>query len=275
MKAMDYLYGRVALVTGASSGIGQSIAQLLSENGFVVYGTTRKPVQPEGKRYAMLTMDVTDEESIAKAVQHIQDEAGGVDILVNSAGIGIAGAVEDLSLEEGRAQFESNFFGALNVIRSVLPEMRLKKRGLIVNISSVAALVTIPYQSMYSASKSALESATESLRMELRPFGIHAALVLPGDTKTGFTDARFFAQAMETSPYREAAKHAVEVMEKDERNGKPPITVAKEVLRIIKKKNPPVRRTVGLDYKILVFLRRILPDRLILAIVQMIYCKKQ
>lgn len=285
MRVMGNPYGRVVLVTGASSGIGQSIAQLLDENGFIVYGTTRKPVQiegkgistgknlTEGKGFTLITLDVTDEESIAKAVRQIQDEAGGVDILVNCAGIGIAGAVEDISLGEGRTQFETNFFGALNMIRSVLPDMRRKKRGLIVNISSVAALLTVPYQSMYSASKSALESATESLRMELRPFGINVAMILPGDTKTGFTDARFFAKAMETSPYREAAKQAVSVMEKDERNGKPPVTVARQVLRIINKKNPPVRVTVGGDYKLLVFLRRLLPDRLILTIVMMIYCK--
>ena len=130
MRVMDNPYGSVVLVTGASSGIGLSIAQLLHENGFTVYGTTRKPVQPNQTGIIMITMDVTQEESIAQAVKRIQDEAGGVDILVNCAGIGIAGAVEDISLEEGRAQFETNFFGVLNMIRSVLPDMRRKKRGL-------------------------------------------------------------------------------------------------------------------------------------------------
>ncbi len=220
----------------------------------------------------MIRMDVCSEESVKAAINRIIEAEGEIGIVVNNAGIGIAGSVEDTSSDEAFLQMDTNFFGMHRVIRQVLPHMREKGRGLIINISSVGALFPIPFQSMYVAAKAAVEGMTGSLRNELRPFGIKAAFVEPGDTKTGFTGNRLFVkESGEGSAYRQYSKKSIEVMEKDELNGPDPIVVAKVIARLAKRKNPPVCVTVGLDYKLLVFLKRIVPRSLESFIVSKMY----
>jgi len=270
---MSRQYSKVVLVTGASSGIGRSIAVYLAGKGYRVYGTSRKSLpegtsEPEcnkdsGGFIKMLQMDVCSEDSVKAAVEKVIGFEGEIGIVVNNAGMGIAGSVEDTSPEEAFLQLDTNFFGMHRVIRQVLPYMREKGNGLIVNMSSVGALFPIPYQSMYVASKAAIEGMSGSLRNELKPFGIKVSMVEPGDTKTGFTASRVFVkEGGEGSAYRKYSDRSVTVMEHDETHGPDPIVVAKVVGKIIEKRNPPVVKTVGLQYKLLVFARRIIPKAL-------------
>lgn len=280
---MNKVYGDVVLITGASSGIGKAIGEALVKKGFKVYGTSRKEmtdnyteiISPNNNcngYMRLIQLDVCSEESIKKAVNLILAKEGHIDILVNNAGIGIAGSVEDTSVDESFKQFDTNFFGALRMCRKVIPIMRNNKRGLIINISSVAGLIAIPFQSMYSSSKYALEALTEALRIEVKPFGINVSMVEPGDTKTGFTEKRIYAAgANENSAYKAKFEKSINAMVKSELNGPGPDKVVQAVIKIINRKNPPIRITAGFSYKVIVFLKRILPARFVSYVVSKIY----
>ncbi|MEZ4357689.1 MAG: SDR family oxidoreductase [Eubacteriales bacterium] len=270
---MKNCYGDVVLVTGASSGIGKATAKKLLELGFIVYGTSRNPsLNNEGIK--MLKMDINDEESISSAVDSIISEHGHISILINCAGNGIAGALEDMTLNEISYQMQTNFFGTLNVIRAVLPYMRENGKGLIVNTGSVAGDIAIPYQSIYSASKAALTSVTQSLRLEVKSFGIKCSIIQPGDTKTGFTKSRKFIKNIYTSAYKTEAERAIYSMVRDELNGKPPETVSNTIIKIIKKRNPRAVYTVCFEYKLLVFLKAILPNSVLEFVLNRMYLTK-
>lgn len=255
---------KVALITGASSGIGKACAEVLVKSGIKVYGTSRKAKFPPdlNSNPILVQMDVNDDESVNRAVSYILEKEGKIDILVNNAGFGIAGPVEETPLEAAKNQFETNFFGVHRVIKAVLPQMRERKDGLIVNISSIGGIIPLPFQPFYSASKFAVEGLTEALRMELIPFNIKVVLIEPGDLKTEFTDRRvkFIKEGSEYMPYFE---RTIKVVEHDERNGGSPEEVAKVLKKIIKSRNPKPRYTAGPTYeKVAVFLRRILPGKL-------------
>lgn len=263
----------IALVTGASSGIGKAIYNKLIKHGWTVYGTSRKIEKNSIKSLdggKMIYLDVNSTSSISDAVQIIKKAEGKLDALINNAGYGIAGAVEDTSYEEMKSQFNTNFFGVMHVTNSFLNMLR-ESKGIIINISSVAGVLSIPFQGIYSASKAATEAATEALRMELKDQGVRVCLVEPGDTKTGFTANRMMVENSENSRYSNIMTASVEKMEKDEQNGTSPNSVANLVYRMINKKNPPVRRAVGFSYQILVFLKRLLPDNLVLWIIGKMY----
>jgi len=285
MKGMGFMSGnnnQVVLLTGASSGIGKATAEWLMERGFRVYGTSRKAAAENAGRpdktsasggfVAMIPLDVTSEESVENAVRTVLEREGRIDVLVSNAGMGIAGSIEDTSLGEAQEQFDVNFFGTLRTIRHVLPVMRKQGRGRIIVVSSVAGLISIPFQSMYSASKYALEALVEALRHEVAPFGIKACLVEPGDTRTGFTSSRVIAEAAgEDSPYYARFRKSLGRMEHDEQNGAPPEKVARAIHGMIMRKNPPIRRAVGPGYKTILFLKRLLPSRLVEKLVGMLY----
>lgn len=274
-------YGNVVLVTGASSGIGKAIAEYLAQKGYRVYGTSRKPPNAAGMQTGdgngkpdvnFIRMNVCSEESVKAAVDDIIGREGELGIVINNAGIGIAGSVEDTSPEEALLQFDTNFFGVHRVIRQVLPIMRKQRKGLIINISSVGALFPIPYQAMYVAGKAAVEAMSGSLRNELRPFGIKVAVVEPGDVKTGFTKNRIFVkESGDDSAYARYCKKSVAVMEKDELNGPDPVVVARAVGKIIERKNPPVCVAVGMRYKLLTFIKRLVPKAFESFIVSKMY----
>jgi short-subunit dehydrogenase len=284
---MSKYYGKVVLVTGASSGIGKAVAEYLAQEGYVVYGTSRKPqiadgngseacgksaANVTGSSIKMLQMDVCSEESVKAAVDQVLAAEGELGIVVNNAGMGIAGSVEDTSPEEALLQFDTNFFGMHRVIRQVLPTMRKQGKGLIINMSSVGAIFPIPFQSMYVASKAAIEGMSGSLRNELRPFGIKVVMVEPGDTKTGFTGSRVFVKAGgEGSAYSKQSKKSIAVMERDEENGPDPIVVAKVVGKVINRKSPPLCVAVGLQYKLMVFAKRLVPKALEAFVVSKMY----
>jgi NAD(P)-dependent dehydrogenase (short-subunit alcohol dehydrogenase family) len=256
---MEKQNNRVVLVTGASSGIGQACAVWLAERGYRVYGTSRRRVANPQSAVTMLTADVTDDQSVERLIAEILDREQRLDIVVNNAGMGLAGAAEDTSIEEARCQLEVNFFGAFRVCRAVLPVMRSQRSGYIVNIGSIGGLLAIPYQAIYSASKFALEGLSESLRLEVRPFGIRVVIIEPGDHKTGITHNRRLA-ATSASPYSRAFTAALAKTVHDEQSGPGPEQVARLLHRIVTQRNPRLRYTVGpAPQRASVWLKRLLP----------------
>ncbi len=210
-------------------------------------------------------MDVRDDASVTGGVTRILDEAGRLDAVVNNAGFGIAGAVEDTSVAEAMDLFATNFFGVLSVCRAVLPQLRAQGGGTIVNISSIAGRIGLPFQGLYSASKFALEGLTEALRMEVRPFGVRVVLVEPGDTRTAFTShRRRTAASARSDAYLGRFARALQRIEQDELGGEDPACVARLVLRILQHPNPRLRYTVGNPFqRLAVHARRVLPDRFV------------
>jgi NAD(P)-dependent dehydrogenase (short-subunit alcohol dehydrogenase family) len=238
--------GKVVLITGASSGIGKTCCEHLAATGMEVYGASRSLPSNDDGPFHTFPMDVTDDVSVRDGVKQLQNRHGRIDVVINCAGYGIAGAVEETSPQEAMAQFDTNFFGVHRVCRAVLPIMRQQEDGVIINISSLAGLLAVPFQAFYSASKFAMEGMTEALRMEVRPFGIRVALVEPGDFKSEFPANRVNAsESIESDVYREPLERCVGVMREEEKSGKVPYPVARLVERIIKDPSPRLRYTVG------------------------------
>lgn len=266
---------KVILITGASSGIGKSTAEYFFKNGYKVFGTSRKAnytKKENGSGFLeMIPLDVTNEESAENAINYIVKKMNRIDILINNAGFGIAGAIEDTSIEEAKRQLETNFFGTMRMINKVLPIMRKQMNGRIINLSSVAGVISIPYQSMYSVSKYSIEALTEALRIEVKPFNIKVSMVEPGDTKTGFTDKRMVVKNAKNSIYNKTFTKSVQTMEHDERNGVSPEKVTKVIVKLVNKKNPPIRSAVGFSYKAICFCKKILPARFFEFVVSKIY----
>jgi short-subunit dehydrogenase len=259
----------VILITGASSGIGRATAEHLTKLGHEVIGLSRKePRSPYGFKHRSL--DISIEADVKITIESIVKDHHRIDGLINCAGIGLSGPIEQTNLDQARRLFEVNLFGAFAMSKYCLPHLR-ENRGFIFNIGSVAGPITIPFQTFYSMSKSALQSFSEGLRMETRPWGVRVVTILPGDTKTEFTDRR--EKIPEDQLYGARLARSIAVMEQDERHGKSPMTVARAVAKLIKRKHPPVTVTVGFSYKILVWLSHRLPRRWTLAIINHIYGK--
>lgn len=261
---------KVALVTGGSSGIGRCTAAALRDAGCVVYEFSRREHTMDGVQH--ISVDVTDETAVRNAVEQIAQAEGSVDIVVNCAGFGISGAVEFTELIDARRQFDVNFFGMVNVNRAVIPIMRRGGGGRIVNISSVAAVAHIPFQTYYSASKAAIESYTCALANELKSFGITVTAAQPGDICTGFTDARK-KSADGDKVYGGRISRSVAGMERDERGGMSPEFAGRYIAKLALKKNVKPIYTVGFRYKCLSLLCKLLPCRLRNWIVGMLYAR--
>lgn len=237
---------KVVLVTGASSGIGEACAELLTVRKHRVYGTSRQPSVKESVGYQMLELDVTRDESVRAAVRTVLEREGRIDVVVNNAGHALAGAVEDTSDEEAWRQLDTNVLGVLRVCRAVLPSMRERRSGRIINIGSIGGMVGLPFQGFYSASKFALEGLTESLRQEVDAFGIQATLVQPGDVRTGLTQSRVRASgAGEASAYHASFEKVLSIIEKEEREGVSAGAVARKVAEVMEEEDPRVRYSVG------------------------------
>jgi len=256
---------KVVLVTGASSGIGKAVAEHLAARGHRVFGAQRRAAAAgSASPVEMVAMDVTDEASVQRAVAAVLERAGRIDAVVNNAGNAIMGAVEDTSIEEARAQLETNFFGVLRVCRAVLPSMRAQGGGYLVNISSLAGVLGLPFSGLYSASKFALEGLSESLRHETRRFGIRVVLIEPGDFRSDLAATRRIAEgAGRNDAYREAFARFRVQQEKDEAAAPTPEPVARRVERILDDPSPRLRYSAGmLGQRVVIPAKRLLPERL-------------
>lgn len=253
----------VVLVTGASSGLGKSTAEFLASRGYRVYGTTRDPSRyPESGQVSLLAMDVRDEESVRKAVSELLVREGRIDVLVNNAGVGITGPMEETPYAESLGAFETNFHGPLRVIGAVLPAMRKQGAGFIVNITSIAGYMGLPFRGIYSASKAALEIATEAYRMEVAGFGIRMCTLAPGDYATNIASGRYHSPLQDESPYAAPYGKSLELMNAHVDSGNDPSEVAKKVYKIIRRAHPGVHYTVGSPMqRFSLLLKRILPGK--------------
>ncbi|TFH54120.1 oxidoreductase [Actinomyces viscosus] len=264
----EYSSNRTALVTGASSGIGEDTARKLQALGYTVYGAARRTdrlqaLAADGIR--PLAMDVTDDASMSAGVDRILAETGRIDVLVNNAGYGSYGAIEDVPIDEARRQFEVNVFGLARLTQLVTPHMRTQGSGTIINISSMGGKLTTPLGGWYHATKYAVESLSDALRMELRPFGIDVVVVEPGGIRTEWASiaADHLEATAEGSAYAEQIKAVAGAMrsESNQRRYSPPEVIARTVGKIVTARHPRTRYAVGFMAKPLIAARRVLPDR--------------
>ena len=253
---------KVVLITGASSGIGKSIAEFLHYKGFIIYGTSRNPDKIINSVFPLIELDVRNTESIHNAVKKIIELYGAIDILINNAGVGITGPIEEIPSLEIKNNFETNFFGPIEVIKAVLPQMRAQRSGLIINITSIAGYMGLPYRGIYSASKGALELITESLSMEVKPFGINITNVAPGDYATNIAAGRFHSTVIKGSDYENSYGATLKMMNDQVNSGNNPIEMAEAIFDIINSNNPKIHYKVGsFIQKFSIVLKRILPDK--------------
>lgn len=261
---------RIAVVTGGSSGIGRSTAQALAAKGCTVYELSRRDNPPEGVSH--LTADITDEQQVKKAIGEVISREGKIDILVNNAGYGISGAAEMTDSADSHAQLELNLHGMDNVTRAVLPYMRERKSGRIVSVSSIAGILPIPFQLWYSVSKAAINAYVLALQNEVRPYGISVCAVMPGDIASGFTDARKKSDSG-NDIYSGRIERSVATMEKDERGGMSPDKAGAYIAKLAMKKRTRPMKAIGISYKAISILTKLLPRRLSNYLVGMIYSK--
>ncbi|MGE5945021.1 MAG: SDR family oxidoreductase [Flavobacteriales bacterium] len=252
---------KVVLITGGSSGIGKSIGEYLSDRMYKVYGTSRYPEKYSESKFPILKLDVKNIETIQDAIKIIIEKEGRIDVVVNNAGSGITGPIEEIPEADIKANFDTNFFGPINVIKAVLPQMRKQNSGLIINITSIAGYMGLPYRGIYSASKGALELITEAFRMELKDFNVKMTNIAPGDFATNIAAGRYHAPLFEDSPYKKPYGDTLNLMNTHVSGGSDPVMMAKAVLKVINTKNPKVHYKVGaFMQKFSIVLKRILPD---------------
>ena len=260
---------KVAVITGGTSGIGLAAAQELSKNGFQVYTVSRHiPAYASTLRH--LQADVTDEAQTAAVIHAVQKKEGHIDLLINCAGFGISGAIEFTATEDAKKQLDVNFFGMVNACKAALPLMRKAGKGRIINISSVAAPIAIPFQAFYSASKAAINAYTCALANEVRPFGISVTAIQPGDICTGFTAARE-KSAIGDEEYQGRISRSVSRMEHDEQCGMRPERAGRFIAKIAEKRNVKPLYTIGFSYRLICVLFKLLPIRVSNWIVGKLY----
>ena len=254
---------KVILITGGSSGIGKSVGEFLHHKGFVVYGTSRNPERVLNSIFPLVALDVRNVESIRAAIARIIATTGKLDVVINNAGVGITGPLEEIPTSEIKNNFETNFFGPIEVMKAVLPQMRQQKSGLIINVTSIAGYMGLPYRSVYSASKGALELITEALNMEVKSFGINITNVAPGDFATNIASGRFHAPLIKGSAYEVPYGNTLKMMDEHVDSGSNPSEMAVAVYNIIQAKNPKVHYKVGaFMQKFSIVLKRLLPDKI-------------
>ncbi len=253
---------KVVFITGASSGIGKSIGEFLHAKGFIVYGTSRNPERITDSVFPLLALDVRNKENITQAIDIILQKSGRIDVVINNAGVGITGPIEEIPTEEIKNNFETNLFGPIEVMKAALPFMRSQKSGLIINITSIAGYMGLPYRGIYSASKGALELITEALRMEVKSFGIHITNVAPGDFTTNIAAGRFHAPLIKGSTYEIPYGTTLSMMNEHVDSGSNPNEMAKAIYKIIQTSSPKGHYKIGaFMQKFSIVLKRILPDK--------------
>ena len=265
---------KYAVVTGSSSGIGKAVCEYFARSGYYVYALSRRCEDGRVSKFGETFIeerhcDVTDEESVRHAFEMIKR----IDVLIHVAGMGLAGSCEMLSNEDAHKQFETNYFGVLNVNRVALPIMRNAGGGKIIITASVTAIYAIPFQSHYCSTKSALVSYANALRLELKPYKIKVSVIHPGDVKTSFTQSRRVVEDS-SSPYYEQMLRSVSKMAHDEEHGLSVFSVAKLYYKVAQKRNPAPSYTTAFSYKLLVFLSRLFPNRFALYVLSKMYLPK-
>lgn len=258
---------KTVVITGGSSGIGRATAEWFAERGWRVFEWSRSGTSTN--QVTHICCDVTDPEQTRAAARQVLEQTGAIDVLISNAGYGISGAIEFTTPEDAHRQMDVNFFGALNSVQAVLPHMRERKAGRIIFTSSVAAVLSIPYQSFYSASKAAINALALALQNEVRAFGIHVSVLMPGDVSTGFTTARKKSE-LGIDAYGNIRK-AVAAMEKDEQGGMSPRQMAAILYRIATRRCPAPQYIGGGQYKIFCLLDRLLPKRFVNWVVGKLY----
>ena len=254
---------KVVLITGGSSGIGKSIGEFLHQKGFVVYGTSRNPDKITNSIFPLVALDVRNKESIVKCIAEVIQKSGRLDVVINNAGVGITGPIEEIPTEEIKNNFETNLFGPIEVMKAALPQMRLQQSGLIINVTSIAGYMGLPYRGVYSASKGALELITEALRMEVKAFGIHITNVAPGDFATNIAAGRYHAPIVKGSAYEVTYGKSLKEMDNHVDSGSNPNEMATAIFAIIQEENPKIHYKVGaFMQKFSIVLKRILPDKM-------------
>lgn len=261
---------KVVIITGGSSGIGLETAKALAKAGCRVYELSRREASFDFMEH--IRADVSDEAQVKAAVNAVVEREGRVDVLVNNAGFGISGAFEFTDTAEAERLMDVNLFGMSNTIKAALPHMRRQGYGRIVNLSSVAGPLPIPFQSWYSISKAAVNALTMSVANEVKKYGVSVCCVMPGDIKTGFTAARRKSIAGD-DVYEGRIARSVARMEKDEQNGMNPAAAGAFIARLALKKSVSPYNTIGFAYKCCILLSKLLPGRLIRFILEMMYAR--
>ncbi|WP_316233628.1 oxidoreductase [Bradyrhizobium sp. SZCCHNPS2010] len=260
---MNSTQTKIALVTGASSGIGQATAERLAKGGYKVYGTSRRAARANKQSFEMLSLDVTSDESVEAAVAEVIRRDGRIDLLVNNAGFGVAPAgAEESSISQARSIFETNFFGLVRMTRAVVPHMRRQGKGRIINIGSVLGFLPMPYGALYAATKHAVEGYSESLDHELRTKGIRVSVIEPAYTKTPF-DANFMEPDAKLDAYREAREGVTKRMHEVMATAEQPGVVADTVLKAASATHPKIRYAAGKLANRLRLLHRFAPAALV------------
>lgn len=253
---------KVVLITGGSSGIGKSVGEFLQTKGFKVYGTSRNPQNYPESKFPIVALDVTKQETISQCIAEILKQESKIDVLVNNAGAGITGPIEEIPDEEIKRNFETNFFGPINVIKAVLPSMRQQNTGLIINVTSIAGYMGLPFRGVYSASKGALELITEAFRMELKDFNVEMTNIAPGDFATNIAAGRYHAPVLEDSPYKKKYGDSLKTMDAHVDEGNDPQQMAEAIYKVINTSKPKIHYKVGaFMQKFSIVLKRILPDK--------------
>ncbi len=257
---------QVVLITGASSGIGMETARLLAQRGFIVYGAARRVERMEELKKSgvrLLAMDVTDDSSMERGIGEILSAEKRIDVLVNNAGYGSYGALEDVPISEARRQFDVNVFGLARLTQLVLPQMRRQGAGRIINISSIGGRISEPGGAWYHATKFAVEGLSDCLRMELRQFNIDVVVIQPGGIKTEWNtiSRENLMKTSGSSAYRDMAQKQVNLLARADRMASSPVVIAKVITRAILAHRPRTRYAAGMGAKPILFFRKILPDR--------------
>ncbi|MCZ8168932.1 MAG: SDR family oxidoreductase [Flavobacterium sp.] len=253
---------QVVFITGASSGIGKAIGTFLHEKGYRVFGTSRYPERYPHSVFPLVALEVRDVSSIQAAIANVLAQAGRIDVVINNAGVGITGPLEEIPTEEIRQNFETNLFGPIEVMKAVLPQMRAQRSGLIVNITSIAGYMGLPYRGVYSASKGALELITEAVSMEVKSFGIKVTNVAPGDFATNIAAGRYHAPVVPGSAYASTYGKTLAAMNEHVDSGSDPLEMAQAIYTIMQAKQPKLHYKIGaFMQRFSIVLKRVLPDR--------------
>ncbi len=250
------------LVTGGSSGIGKAICEHLLSKGFQVLGTSRNPKKHPQSKVELLQLDVTNSDSIKELVTTIQEKWGGLDVLINNAGIGFMGPLESATAENIKQAWETNVFGLMMITQHFIPLLKQTQSSRIINIGSIGGKMGLPFRGWYSAAKGSLEVLGETLAMELKAYNVQVCTLLPGDVKTDIAESRLEPTDEELGDYMNAYKSMKKILSKEMSSATSPETIALVIEKLLRKKKMPLKKSVGsFLHKLTPIIKNLLPQR--------------